>query len=149
AAVALTWLIGRRLFGSALAATCAALLLACSPLAVYYGQEVRMYSQVIALGLLAALAYLYRRFVWYAPCAAAAIYSHYLGLTLVAALNLHALISPRALDRRRWLGWLAANLAVALVFLPWLPTFVDQLRGRSFNTAPRTTEGLALDTLSA
>src|SRR5438105_8231291 len=45
AAVALTWLIGRRLFGGALPASCAALLLACSPLAVYYGQEVRMYAQ--------------------------------------------------------------------------------------------------------
>src|SRR5438105_4899228 len=84
------------------------------PLAVYYGQEVRMYSQVIALGLLAALAYLRRRFVWYAPCAAAAIYSHYLGLTIVAALNLHALVWWRSMGRHRWLGWLAANLSVAL-----------------------------------
>ena len=46
-AVVLDWLIGRRLFGS-LAATLAALLLAVAPLAVYYSQEVRMYTQVTA-----------------------------------------------------------------------------------------------------
>ena len=52
----LTWLIGRRLFGT-LVATLAAVLLAASPLAVYYSQEVRMYAQVTALGLLAVYAY--------------------------------------------------------------------------------------------
>src|SRR4030081_2598320 len=47
--VVLTFLIGRRLFGT-LAGTLAALLLAASPLAVYYAQEVRMYTQVTAFG---------------------------------------------------------------------------------------------------
>ncbi|MBV9543481.1 MAG: glycosyltransferase family 39 protein, partial [Chloroflexi bacterium] len=56
AAVVLTWLLGRRLFGP-FVATVAAILLAVAPLAVYYSQEVRMYAQVTALGLLAVFAY--------------------------------------------------------------------------------------------
>src|SRR5579864_3819895 len=47
-AVALTFLIGRKLFGP-LVATTAAVLVAAAPLAVYYSQEVRMYAQVTAL----------------------------------------------------------------------------------------------------
>src|SRR5437773_12537181 len=64
-AVVLTWLIGRRLFGP-LVATLAAGLLAVAPLAVYYSQEVRMYGQVTALGLLAAYAYTRRQYWLYA-----------------------------------------------------------------------------------
>src|SRR5207302_9729664 len=60
AAVVLTFLIGRRLFGL-LAGSVAALLLAVAPLAVYYSQEVRMYAQVTALWLLAGSAYSRRK----------------------------------------------------------------------------------------
>src|SRR6266545_2368737 len=59
AAVGLTWLIGRKLFGR-LPATLAAVLLAVAPLGVYYSQEVRMYTQVTALAMLAAYAYVRR-----------------------------------------------------------------------------------------
>ena len=43
-----------------------ALLLAVAPLGVYYSQEVRMYTQVTALGLLAAYAYARRTYWLYA-----------------------------------------------------------------------------------
>ncbi len=147
AMVLLTFLIGRRLFGT-LAASVAALLLAVAPLAVYYSQEVRMYAQVTALGLLAVYAYS-RRVNWlYALAGSATLYSQYLGISILAALNVHALITWRSRSRREWIGWLVANAAIALVFLPWLPTFIDQ-QSHALNTSPRTAMGLALATLSA
>jgi uncharacterized membrane protein len=146
-AVALTWLIGRRLFGS-LPATLAALLLAVAPLAVYYSQEVRMYAQVTMLGLVAVYAYT-RRWYWlYALAGIATLYTQYLGAAIVIAINLHAVLWWRSQTRREWRGWLGANAAVALGFLPWLPTFLDQ-QSHALNTSPRTAAGLAVDTLMA
>jgi hypothetical protein len=146
-AVVLTWLIGRRLFGP-LAATLAALLLAVAPLAVYYSQEVRMYTQVTALGLLAVYAYA-RRWPWlYALAGIATLYTQYLGAAVLIALNVHALVWWRSHTRREWLTWLGANFVIALGFLPWLPTFLAQ-QSHDLNTSPRTAAGLTIDTLSA
>ncbi|HLZ30992.1 MAG TPA: glycosyltransferase family 39 protein [Chloroflexota bacterium] len=146
-AVVLTWLIGRRLFGP-LVASVAALLLAVAPLAVYYSQEVRMYAQVTALGLLAVYAYTRRNDWLYAVAGIATLYSQYLGVALLLALNLHALVWWRTRTRREWLTWLAANVVVAVGFLPWLPTFLAQ-QNHALNTHPRTLTGLLLDTLTA
>jgi 4-amino-4-deoxy-L-arabinose transferase-like glycosyltransferase len=138
AAIVVTFLIGRRLFGT-LAASLAALLLAVAPLAVYYSQEVRMYAQVTALGLLAVYAYTRRMYLLYALAGLA---------TLLAAVNLHALIWWRTRSQRDWLGWLAANAAIAIGFLPWLSAFIDQ-QSHALNTSPRTVLGITLDTLTA
>ena len=145
--VVLTWLLGRRLLGAVPAAT-AGLLLAVAPLGVYYSQEVRMYTQVTALAVLAAYAYARRTYWLYALSAILTLYSQYLGIAMLAALNLHALLWWRTQTKREWLMWLAANAIVALSFLPWLPTFLDQ-QSHSLNTSPRTASGLALDTLQA
>jgi mannosyltransferase len=147
AAVALTFLIGRRLFGS-LTATVAGVLLAAAPLAVYYSQEVRMYAQVTALGLLAVYAYTRRNDWLYALAGLLTLYSQYLGVAILIALNLHALVWWRSRSRHERLTWLAANAVVAVGFLPWLPTFVDQ-QSHALNTSPRTAVGLVIQTLTA
>jgi mannosyltransferase len=147
AMVALTFLIGRRLFGSVVGAV-AAVLLAAAPLAVYYSQEVRMYAQVTALALLAVYAYSRRAYWLYAIAGILTLYSQYLGIAILAALNVHALVWFRTRSRREWLMWLGANFAIALAFLPWLPTFIDQ-QSHALNTSPRTTLGLAVDSLTA
>lgn len=145
--VVLTGLIARRLFGP-LVGFIAALLIAVAPLAVYYSQEVRMYTQVTALGLAAAFAYLHRRWLAYALAGLATLYSQYLGVALLAAINLHALFAWRGMARRDRLGWLAGNAGIVLGFLPWLPAFIGQ-QNRALNTSPRTPAGLAIDTLAA
>ena len=147
AAVGLTWLIARRLFGP-LAATLAAVLLAVAPLDVYYSQEVRMYSQVTALAMLAAYAYVRRSYWLYAVAGILTLYSQYLGIAVLGALNLHAVLWWRTRSRRDWLHWLAANAAIGLAFLPWLPTFLAQ-QTHALNVSPRTVQGLALQTVQA
>ena len=107
-----------------------------------------MYAQVTCLGLLAVYAYTLRNNPLYAVAGLATLYSQYLGVAMLFALNLHALIWWRTRTRREWLAWLAANVVVALGFLPWLPTFLAQ-QSHALNTSPRTPDGLTLDTLTA
>jgi 4-amino-4-deoxy-L-arabinose transferase-like glycosyltransferase len=159
--VVLTWLLGRRLFGP-LVATLAAVLLAVAPLAVYYSQEVRMYAQVTTLGLLAVFAYAatLRRTVpgknsaktgWYmlyTLAAVATLYTQYLGAAFLIAVNLHSLFWWQQRGGKDWLRWFAANAAAAVVFVPWLPTFIDQ-QTHALNVSPRTPSGLMLQTLDA
>jgi hypothetical protein len=145
--VGLTFVIARRLFGT-LVASIAALLVAVAPLAVYYSQEVRMYAQVTALALLAVYAYTRRADWLYALAGIATLYSQYLGVSILAALNLHALSTWRTRTRREWLSLLVANAVIAVVFLPWLPTFIDQ-QSHALNTSPRTAFGLATAALTA
>lgn len=128
----------------------AALVVAVSPLAVRYAQEVRMYALVALCATLAALAYaswrghlgsaeppvakLARdRKAWlllggYALAAAAALYTQYFGALVLLAVNLHALLT--LVRRPRWLlPWGAAQLAVLVLYLPWLPFALAQARG--------------------
>ena len=146
-AVIITFAIGRKLFGP-LAGAIAALLLAASPLAVYYSEEVRMYAQVTALGALAVYAYTRRNDWLYAAAGLATLYSQYLGVAFLIALNVHALLWWRQRTGRQWLAWIAANAVIGLGFLPWLPTFIDQ-QSHALNTSPRTPLGLLTETLSA
>ncbi len=145
AAVPLLFLIGRRLLG-AKGGLLAAFLLALSPFAVYYSQEVRMYGLVMLLGLAAW----YFAVKWalgdggiaglggYVAAATAALYTQYYAAFLLLALNLVIIFAYRPGAKRtappaarrpggeekprpsRLLPWLGAQLAVGLLFAPWL-----------------------------
>src|SRR5260370_37322397 len=52
------------------------------------------------------------------------------------------------MTRHEWHAWLRANAAIAVAFLPWLPTFTAQ-QSHALNTSTRTAEGLLVDTLTA
>ena len=129
AAVPLLYVAGRRLFGEG-GGLLAAALLALSPFHIYYSQEVRMYGLVTLLGL-AAFALALRmeeedRKGWpwlgYVAAATAALYTQYYTSFLLLALNLVVLI--RRFKRRRPLRtampWLSAQVAVVLLYLPWV-----------------------------
>ncbi len=144
--VALLWTTARRLFGRHEAGI-AALLAAISPLFVYYAQEARMYTLLTLLGVLAGYALLRasqgsgnRRqgAVWWAAFVAAAtamLYTHYFGVFLLAAYGVCLILacfvpsSSRAARRAR-LGVrsLFAFLAIALLYLPWLPAMLNRYR---------------------
>ena len=112
------------------------LLVATSPFAVYYDTEARMYSLVIllsALGILAYCAVLRRPSIWNAGALAVVtaglLYSHYWALFFVAATAAGTAWAARSGPHARSCRVALLAMAVgACAFLPWVPTFLFQLR---------------------
>jgi mannosyltransferase len=135
AALPLIWVAGRRV-GGRRTAHAALVLLAASPFAVRYATEARMYSMMMVLGLAGWLLFddLLKRFSWarasgLALVTGAALLTHYWSVYVLAvgagAALWRARRGPGRPEAVRVLGALAAG---CLLFLPWLPTFVYQLR---------------------
>ncbi|TMM15683.1 MAG: hypothetical protein E6G01_09520 [Actinobacteria bacterium] len=134
----LIWLAGRRIGGRP-GAWVALLLLASSPFAVRYATEARMYSLVIFLvvcGFLALVRVLERAKPRPLDLAAVTIvtalllYTHYWSvylLVIVVAL-LAWRIRTRPADRRAPVWALGAIAGGCILFLPWVPIFLTQLR---------------------
>jgi hypothetical protein len=127
AAIPLTYLLGVRTVGRP-AALVAAALMTLSPFLIYYTTEARAYGVTLLLVLLSTLTLLRaldsERWWWwaaYAVCSCAAIYAHYTPVYLLAAQFVWAFFArPRAR-----LPLIAANAAVALAYIPWVPTLID------------------------
>jgi len=119
------------------AACIAGILLALLPISVRYSQEVRMYT-LVGFWLMAATVTLVcwnrqpqsKRFpVMYVLLMTAAFYTHYFAALCVlvhwlywSGLGSHERAS---LPVRKWL---MANVAIVVLYLPWLPHFIDQAR---------------------
>jgi len=129
-AVPLTYGLARELFAALPqaerdgASLLAAILAASSPYLVWYGQEGKMYSLVVALALIAMTCYLAalrqgRWYQWlgYVAATTAAFYVH-----LIAALLIPVQVLVFALGswnhRARWKPWLASLAALTLPYLP-------------------------------
>ncbi len=126
----------------------AGLVTALHPLLLYYSQEARMYALLLALGVLAGILVLDRRegrpalglgsrrsWLVYVLVAAAAVYTHYFAFFLLLALATAAFLDallgrggPPGARLRGLLPLLLADLAVLLLYLPWLGILVTQLR---------------------
>ncbi len=129
-----------------------ALLLALSPLLWAYAREIRAYVAVPLLAVL-ILALAERllgdptaRRAWIALLAAELLllYTHNLGVTVVAWLNL--VVGAVWLAGRQWRRlalWAAGQGALLLAYLPWL--LGQAPSGTPLNTPPRPSPGLAWD----
>ena len=140
--VALVYAVANRLLGSR-TAVWACLLTAVSPFQVWYSQEVRMYTLGTTLGLL-TLWFTWRllctwedgghscdrgQFWWwgkwaaaYATTAALGLYVlYYFGFLLAFLATVPALWLAAARRWRRLLYWMGLQLAVLVLYLPWLP----------------------------
>ncbi|MCP4423417.1 MAG: DUF2723 domain-containing protein [Chloroflexi bacterium] len=130
----------------------AALLTAVSPPLIYYSQETRMYA---LLALWSALStWLLLRWqrsrihnsqftihysLFYIFVVTAGLYTHYFFAAVLLTHNLLTLIwliqngrrPPARPPARPLVRWFAMMLAVALLYLPWLPIFINQTGGRS------------------
>ena len=129
-----------RLISTQRAALLAGLLLALLPTAVRYSQEVRMYAWLGVWLMAATIALVYwvktpaknRYLLAYAALMAAAFYTHYFSAFCVLAHWLYVLLlsarktGPDALIKRP--AWWVANVAIVVLFLPWLPGLVDLLQ---------------------
>jgi len=159
-AIPLIYMVAEDLFDRA-TALCAALLLAVSPIALWYSDEIRMYamSGLFVLGAFACLVRAIRhdrRLSWwlaYASCAAAAVYTDYsAAYALVgAALASLAVVFSR---RRARLRWGAAHVIVGVLALPLILTFAHQVQDNLGQLAwipaptPQIVEATLLDLLS-
>lgn len=133
--VALSWALARHALRSTAAAVIAAGLTAGSVFLIDFSGEARAYTLVTAAGVLSAYALLRLlttaaseralggRWWWtYVLATAAALYAHYAAVLLLPA---HVLLV--ALQRRRTGAVLAAWLATATLYAPWLPGLRAQL----------------------
>ncbi len=127
ALVALAAHLGLRAYGPQVGLL-AALLAALSPLGVWYSQEVRMYtlgSFWLMLALIVVWRYLVRPrsalLVAYAVLGGLSLWTLYYSAFALAALNLFVLPWLWMHHRRQVLPWLAAQVAVLLLYAPWLP----------------------------
>ena len=133
--------VGLRLFNPAIGLIAAALL-AISPLAVELSNEARTYASQ-GLFILLATALLLRwlstrrtlDLALYSAAMVLVVYGHYFAFVVPLAhlVGLATLRDPR----RILLPWGLAMLAVAILWLPWLPAFIQQLRlGGNLNRMP-------------
>ncbi len=134
--VALGGVLGGLLLGRR-AGALAALLLAVSPIEVWYAQEARMYALLGALTLASTVILVRlldgerRPALWagYAVANIASVYTHYYAALVLAAQAVWVLV--HVLSRRDWrLGrsWLVAQGSLGLAFAPWLPVLLGQWR---------------------
>ena len=133
--VPLLYGVARLLFRSRAAGLLAALLIAVSPLHVWYGQEARMYTLLTFLCLLSSYTLLLAidaRRTWtmallwvaYSATTVAALYTHYFAIFVLAfqVVYLLAILAVQGFrPLRLLLGSLASGLAILLLYLPWLP----------------------------
>jgi mannosyltransferase len=106
-----------------------ALLAGVSPFAVMAGQEARMYALLEMLTLASTLAVILSverggawRWAAYAVLAAAMIYTHYLGIIILAAHGLWIVWFNRAHLR----AWLLATGGTIVLYGPWIPSLWHQ-----------------------
>lgn len=127
-AVPLVYRLSRRLFRSLpYLALLAALLTATSPYLVWYSQEGKMYSLVLALVLLSMDRYLaalerggWQRWVLYVVFTAAAVYVHFVAALMVPVQIVAFFLMTRETRRTRWKAWLASTGVLLLPYLPLL-----------------------------
>ena len=131
-ALPLAWRLSRQL-GGRRAAQAVLLLLATSPFAIRYSDETRMYSLMVLLTVLFAMAVrqvVRRPGVW--PVVAVGLttagiaLTHYWGFYLLAVVAIVALVLLRRY-RAPMLRLLGGMVLGAVPFLPWFPSFLTQM----------------------
>jgi 4-amino-4-deoxy-L-arabinose transferase-like glycosyltransferase len=130
ATVPLVYLLGARTLGRS-AGLVGAALVAIAPYAIFYGIEARAYATLGFLAILSTLALLAatrsgrpRWWVAFAVTTCALLYTHYTAIFLIAAQIAWALLA----FPRRWRAILLSTGAAALLYLPWIPSFLVQRR---------------------
>jgi mannosyltransferase len=155
AAVLATWLFGRRLVGSAAALVAAGLVMV-APSQIAASQEARMYGLLTLTALLSWWALWravtddrVRTWAAYAAAVAATLYTHYFGFFVVGGQFVWLLW--RRTPPGAWRRWFYAGAGALMLFLPWVPSFIQQLatgRGWPAHRVPLA-PALLVDTLAA
>ena len=140
ACIPLAFFAGRAIFGRTTGLVCA-VIAALDPFLTYYAQETRMYELEAMLSLVVAWSYvegIVRAKRWWLPVFVLSTvllaYSHNWGL--FACVGLAA--ATAAAVRGRMRQFVVAAVAVAVLYLPWVPTLLSQARhtGAPWSTRP-------------
>ena len=142
--VPLVYAVAWQLFRERVSSLLAALFLAVSPLHVWYGQEVRMYTLLTFLCLLSSYLLLLviqrelqtgKRWeslaLWsaYTLTTIAAVYTHYFAFFVLTFQAIYLFMVWWELGLRPvrlFLGGLAAGIVTLLAYLPWLPYLLNR-----------------------
>jgi Dolichyl-phosphate-mannose-protein mannosyltransferase len=126
-AIPLTYVLGLRTVGRT-AGILAALLIALDPFQIFYSTEARAYELVMFCCLLATVALLkaldsggWAWWVAYCLSAAAALYTHYNAVFVLAVLFAWAFLTHPSAR----LKLAIPTLGAAILFAPWLPEFIE------------------------
>ena len=121
---------GRRAFGET-TARWAAWLSAVCPTLIYYSQEVRMYALLVLLSVLSWMIFLEFRcsarrelLVLYAALLIALVYTHPLGLFMLAA-HVAAFLAVGRLTLLTFRRWILVMALTTSGVAPWVPRFLD------------------------
>jgi len=131
-----TFLVARRLLGRDVALL-AALLITFSPYQLWYSQEIRMYTLGALLGLLSFHFMLgsttesshFISWPGYIICSALGLYTLYYFSFLLLFENLAVValwLRRRSANGPNIKAWIAAQVSVVVLYLPWLPVAVRQ-----------------------
>jgi mannosyltransferase len=140
ACIPVAYAAGRAVFDRKTGLICATLA-AFDPFLTYYAQETRMYEVEALLSIVVAYGYvqgvLRGRTPWtvaLVPAIAAMVYVHNWALFLCVGLAAATVICAR----RRLKRFALVAAGVALLYLPWVPTVLSQVRhtGAPWSTAP-------------
>ncbi len=149
----LIWLAGFRL-GGRRTAVAALVLLAASPFAIRFATEARMYS---LLGLLALVGYLFLQQFLERPTVGAGVgiavtsgllaLTHYWAFYLLAVAAVMLLVRARRQHDRTSLIAVGAIVAGGILFLPWVPDFLYQMKHTGTPWADLPTFNAVIDTV--
>ncbi len=135
ASIPLIFYLGRKVVGES-PAIIAAVMLALSPMAIAFSQEARMYSLFLMIALLSYI--ICHKFLEKPTIKGAAalgavngmlVMTHYFGFAIVG-IELVILIIMAFQQRwtRQWIYVISSFLLTAVLFVPWLPTFLQQIQ---------------------
>lgn len=122
-------------------------LLTINPYAVYYSQELRPYPLTVFLALLATYGFITNSSLILIIGLSLFLYTSYFAPFFIAALFIYVLVK-----QRKKLNWFLKNAFISIIlFIPWIPKFVEQLRiGTSLTiTLPGWGEAVSIPPLKA
>ncbi len=120
--VALVYLLAQTLSAQKSLANITAFLAAINPALVWDAQDVHMSAFLVLFSTASFLCFLRRRWLIYAIFSALALFSHYLAAFILLAQGALVAIDffQRRLAPRDILRWLASQLLILVLILPWL-----------------------------
>jgi len=146
-ACVLVYRVGMETFGAAIGRAAFAVA-ALSPLLVFQSQYLRPYVLAVFVSTAALLlttrlvradtAAFPRLLIGLAAAEILLLYTYYLSLFIVLAINLFLGVYLMGRERARLRMWAVSLVVVALAFLPWLPYYAAQMAGVSGGTASST-----------